>query len=819
MKPPEDNTVPVKPVPEDQTATIQHDGITSIDSQRNEVSSEWAPGTIIADEYKVIRLLGRGGMGTVYLVERDFDGVQFAAKTVSPKASADSTVRKNFMGELSTWIGLPEHDNIVSCRFFRTYDKKLILFLEYVPGHSLADRIKKTTAWSMAEKLDIAIQITRGLKIAHQNGIIHQDVKPANVLVSENMVVKITDFGLSRALSTATRQEVLDERLRTSLVSTGGMTPRYCSPEQSQRQKVSFKTDMYSFGVLLLELLTGKVSWQYGPFAAQYLEDIITNPGLEYDYMVNSNLQTILRRCLKTDPAERWSDMSELEEQLVLCYHEMSGSIYNRQVWKLAAPDADSDTFFSFNSAPQRDWHAPRHWLSRIRQKAAVAIDEDHFEAERVVNTEKTTITKDLEYYDELYLPFKNAQFLYPTDLRPDFAVFLQHKSFVHGIGGDISGALDAIEEAIEIVASLIEESPTMEYYRHYLQFSSNKANFLIQSARYTEAEKVYKHMLETVQWNPYKHIKAIERFAYVARYNHATLIMKQGRYSDAIQMLGGVIEFMEECYYQTNQFHLLMDLTYSSSNKAFALMRLGKLELSLEYYDKALYFLMLKSERAEFVQDMQHEEEMAWLYRNKANILTMLNQTDDADRLLSKSIDILENLVFSLKQTTMQKELADSYVCKAFLHSRKKEFEKSAEMIVKNIAILETLILKEGQTSLYKDLASSHMNMAEIARVCENYDNALNNINATISILEKMTAEKERSDLLGDLVQSYCIKAKILAMTAPEMAISLLKKTLPELQVQAEASGRNDLMVLINDAEELMQKLAKGEIPDPSTL
>ena len=180
----------------------------------------WEPGTRVFDEYVVERKLGEGGMGAVYLLAASGAiGQRFAAKKTHLR---DEATRRNFLAELRTWIDLPEHPHLVACRFFRTVGDELVIFAEYVEGGALSDWIRQRKLVRLDQVLDVAIQFAWGLHAAHEQGLVHQDVKPGNVLMTPDGVAKVSDFGLSRARAVSELPSMQTGRGQSLLVPVPG---------------------------------------------------------------------------------------------------------------------------------------------------------------------------------------------------------------------------------------------------------------------------------------------------------------------------------------------------------------------------------------------------------------------------------------------------------------------------------------------------------------------------------------------------------------------------------------------------------------------
>ena len=234
---------------------------------------EWAPGQSLLGDFVVERVLGEGGMGKVYLLKSRTTGMLFAVKRAKGLSEGE---RRNFLAELQTWIDLPEHANLVPCRFFRTVENEVLIFAEYVEGGSLKNWIDSRKLYEGgAEKtleriLDTAIQFAWGLHCVHELGLVHQDVKPANVMMEKDahvavqgLKVRVTDYGLARARAGA-GERYAPELGQNILVSSGGYTPAYCSPEQADGRKLDCRTDVWSWGISVMGMFQGGVTWRSG---------------------------------------------------------------------------------------------------------------------------------------------------------------------------------------------------------------------------------------------------------------------------------------------------------------------------------------------------------------------------------------------------------------------------------------------------------------------------------------------------------------------------------------------------------------------------
>ncbi len=164
--------------------------------------------------------------------------------------------------------------------------------------------------------LNVAIQFAWGLHAAQELGLVHQDVKPGNVLMTPDGIAKVSDFGLARGRAGAERNPA-QHTLQSILVSWGGMTEAYCSPEQAAGKPLSHRTDVWSWGLSVLEMYAGEVTWRHGTAALDALEDYLRT-GTETGDLPRMpvGVAEVLRRCFREDPAEHWGSLADAAEEL-----------------------------------------------------------------------------------------------------------------------------------------------------------------------------------------------------------------------------------------------------------------------------------------------------------------------------------------------------------------------------------------------------------------------------------------------------------------------------------------------------------------------
>jgi WD40 repeat protein/serine/threonine protein kinase len=302
---------------------------------------DWAVGDRILGIYDVTDVHGQGGMGLVYRVRHLGWNTDLAVKSPRRELIRDRAGREGFVREAETWVSLGLHPHVCTCHYVRTLDGIPRVFAEYVPGGSLRDRIDDGRLYRgderrvLARVLDTAIQVAWGLAHAHRLGVAHLDVKPANVLIGAADTAKLTDFGLARGLSTGNGPLPADDPDRTGTVrATGGwMTRAYASPEQAAGRSPGRRSDVWSFAVSVLEMLTGEITWLAGPAAGEALTALREDPaGAGAAMAVPAALLDVLERCLRADPADRPRDMAQIAAELAGVFADEVGQAYPRTV-------------------------------------------------------------------------------------------------------------------------------------------------------------------------------------------------------------------------------------------------------------------------------------------------------------------------------------------------------------------------------------------------------------------------------------------------------------------------------------------------------
>ncbi len=259
---------------------------------------------VVDERYQVVAHLGSGGMAEVYCATDLQLGRKVALKVLHERFAADEEFVERFKREASSAAGL-QHQHLVAVYDRGQQDGTSYIAMEYVAGRTLKQIVAETdppTPLAPARAVDLTVQILRGARFAHRRGVIHRDFKPQNVIVDDEGRAKVTDFGIARAGA-------------SDMTQTGSImgTAQYLSPEQAQGHAVTARSDLYSIGIILYELLTGRVPFEADSAVTIALKQVSEEPVApsRINPAVTPELESVVLRALMKDPRERFADADE----------------------------------------------------------------------------------------------------------------------------------------------------------------------------------------------------------------------------------------------------------------------------------------------------------------------------------------------------------------------------------------------------------------------------------------------------------------------------------------------------------------------------
>jgi serine/threonine protein kinase/tetratricopeptide (TPR) repeat protein len=270
-------------------------------------TEELTRGTTFAGRYEIIEELGKGGMGKVYRVEDKKIKEEVALKLIKPEIASDKKTIERFSNELKMARKIA-HRNV--CKMYDLGEEKGTHFItmEYVPGEDLKRLVRKVGQFSAGKTISIAKQVCEGLAEAHRLGVVHRDLKPQNIMVDEDGNARIMDFGIARS--------VKGKGITGAGVMIG--TPEYMSPEQAEVKEVDQRSDVYSLGVILYEMVTGRVPFEGETplgIAMKHKSEMPKDPR-ESNTQIPEDLSRVILRCLEKDKEKRYQGAGEVQSEL-----------------------------------------------------------------------------------------------------------------------------------------------------------------------------------------------------------------------------------------------------------------------------------------------------------------------------------------------------------------------------------------------------------------------------------------------------------------------------------------------------------------------
>ncbi len=288
-------------------------------------------GQKISDRYQIIKSIGEGGMANVYLAYDTILDRNVAVKVLRGDLSNDEKFVRRFQREALAASSL-SHPNIVEVYDVGEDNGEYYIVMEYIEGKHLKDLLKKRGKLTLSEAVDIMLQITDGMGVAHDSYIIHRDIKPQNIMILENGLVKITDFGIAMAMNA------------TQLTQTNSVmgSVHYLPPEQASGQGSTLQSDIYSMGIVMYELITGELPFKGDnavEIALKHLKEPIPDIRDKVPSVPNS-VANIIKKATAKNPKNRYSDARLMHEDLKTC---LDSSRINEPIITFKYPENETD--------------------------------------------------------------------------------------------------------------------------------------------------------------------------------------------------------------------------------------------------------------------------------------------------------------------------------------------------------------------------------------------------------------------------------------------------------------------------------------------
>ena len=290
--------------------------------------AELSAGMLVAGRYRIERLIGSGGMANVYQAEDLTTGKSVAVKVLKAEYARDGEFVRRFRSEAQAVLNL-SHENIVRSIDVGQWQDVNFIVLEYVPGKTLKETIREEAPFDNRRIISIGAQLCEGLEHAHSRNVVHRDVKPQNIILTDRGRAKIADFGIARFTDASTLTYAGDKVLGSV---------HYVSPEQARGERVDQKSDIYSLGIVLYEMATGTVPFDSEntvTIAVKHLQEQMVPP-IERNPALSPALNGIILRATSKNKADRYDSMKELRRDLLRAVREPDVDFAGREVRRRA---------------------------------------------------------------------------------------------------------------------------------------------------------------------------------------------------------------------------------------------------------------------------------------------------------------------------------------------------------------------------------------------------------------------------------------------------------------------------------------------------
>lgn len=344
-------------------------------------------GIIVGNRYELIEKIGSGGMAVVYKARCRLLNRFVAIKMLRPEFNDDVEFLKRFETEAQAAASL-SHPNIVSVYDVGVHDNIHYIVMEYVEGVTLKDFLRENGPLPIEKIVDFSLQIASALEHAHSKKIIHHDIKPHNIIITESGLLKVTDFGLARAVSAS-----------TTVASSGAIgSVHYASPEQARGLFTDMRSDLYSFGITMYEMTTGRVPFDGDTPVAVAIKHMETKPvpPSETAPDVPRSLEKIILKAIEKDPAQRYQSATEM-------IHDLKEVLGSEEVVRRNEGDDEKFSTKRMPTAQEIEEAAREEKLreEKLREEAAREKERKRQELERMAEEKERKRQSDKTRYEE----------------------------------------------------------------------------------------------------------------------------------------------------------------------------------------------------------------------------------------------------------------------------------------------------------------------------------------------------------------------------------------------------------------------------------
>jgi len=594
----------------------------------NFVSKElWEKGKIVLEEFYIEDLIDFDKFGKVYLVyDKKFNKRFVAKKIEKPK--------EGFLRELRDRQIIQENKYILPLKFFKIIGDEIIVFFDHIEGRSLLKWIEDKSLYEGDEDkvleriLDIIIQIGFGIEGIHKLGQIHQNIKPSNLIITKEGIAKLSDFCLEKYYS---EKETIIKRVET-----------YCSPEQYNNEILTNKTDIWSFGVTIIHIFNGKILWENGAVADEFLKRH------KIKRMPEEIKNILLDKVLIKEP-ERRAKIEEINYEFIEIYEKIFGK-YKRKKYMAETIGDDKINQQYPSQFYNTKWVKPSYYFNEI----GIQIKEDeglpqNFQA-----------SQDLKHYEELITR-------YSTSFKEqELAEIYNNKALVHNFLSDPKGIIEVYYKGIELLEKLVYEKGRRELEENLVHFYRNKGYALICLGKLEEAVLFFDKGIQIYEKFVYEKEKWRFLFELANLYQVKGFVLTElNKFNEAILFLDKAEAILEELVFDEGRWEFSNWLARLYFRKGNYYSKLEKFIMAIYYLDKAIEI----REKLVFEEGKWDiSEELAILYKNKGHMLAYLGKLEEAILFLDKAIKIIEKLVNNENKSEFLVKLEKMEIVKNFL-------------------------------------------------------------------------------------------------------------------------------------------------------
>ena len=328
-------------------------------------------GKMLDNRYEILEKIGNGGMATVYKAKCHVLNRYVAIKILRDEFTTDSEFIKKFNTEAQSAASLT-HPNIVSIFDVGNEDNLYYIVMELIQGKTLKDIIVEDGVLSWKWSVNIAIQIASALETAHKHNIVHRDIKPHNIIITEDGMAKVTDFGIAKAVSNSTI---------TAFGTTIGSV-HYFSPEHARGGYTDAKSDIYSLGIVMYEMLTGRVPFDADTPVSVALKQVQEEPvePIKYNTNIPVGVNRIILKAMQKDPNIRYQNATEMLQDLSLALKKPNEDFVVLARKTLNSPTQKVPTIYEIEMEKNNDRHAPRKAANDQEEKGKVEKMKEFFD-------------------------------------------------------------------------------------------------------------------------------------------------------------------------------------------------------------------------------------------------------------------------------------------------------------------------------------------------------------------------------------------------------------------------------------------------------